>query len=404
MFSLAVDGQYLESPGPDSHGHGLTPMRYMSGLTPLWATGATGLTPYSFEANPFDASFAPRQSGRPSSPLPSFDFDALKRSADDEAEGAVLKRPRLDQAGVGISASTASYAPDADTPSDRGRRASSPPTGSSVAPTPKALLDLPEPTPPMPMHTSVAPGDISSAYAPIPAPAPPAPAPPVALVKSKSSAKAPAAKAKKTPAPRKSRAKGKAKAAAVAPELAADADEAMDDDAHSIAGSSVDGAETGKRKKRGGAPEEDKRKHFLERNRKAACKSRARRKEFIRASPRLRFRADSRAEGLEDDASRLVEANTVLNTEISALRDEVASLRASMLTHVDCLDPSMQDAIRANQLVHNGPSAPVAGPSHSFASTSAAQHDDIVVGASASRAAVDPRLAQPDAESVSVAA
>ena len=295
MFPLAVDGQYLESPEPGSHG--LTPMRYMTGLTPLWATGASGLTPYSFEANPFDVSFAPGQSGRPDSPLPSFDFDGLKRAADDEAAaGAVLKRPRLDQAGVGVSTSASSFAPDADTPSDRGRRASSPPTGSSVAPTPKALFDLPEPTPPLPMmRTSIAPGDISSSYlTAAPPPLPPVPPPPVAIAKARAPAKATVAKAKKAPAPRKPKAtKGKAKAVVVAPMepvLEAGADEAMDDDSLSIAGSSVDGAEAGKRKKRGAAPEEDKRKHFLERNRKAACKSRARRKEFIRASKCSRSR------------------------------------------------------------------------------------------------------------------
>ena len=87
------------------------------------------------------------------------------------------------------------------------------------------------------------------------------------------------------------------------------------------------------------------------------------------------------------------------------MRNEVASLRASMLTHVDCIDPTMQDAIRANQLLHTGASAPVAGPSHSsFASTSGSHHDDIAVGGSASAPAVDPSLAQPEAESGLVAA
>lgn len=285
MPPFTVDGHYLESPDPGSHGHALTPLRFMSGLTPFWANGATGLTPYSFEANPFDASFAPGQYGDElGSPVPSFDLDSLKRAADDEAAGAVLKRPRLDEAVTGVSAST-SYAPDADTPSDRGRRASSPPTGSSVAPTPK--MDG-EPTPPLPQMMSVAPGDISGAYrrsappAVLPVPVAAPPPPPAPSARAKPPAKTTVARTKKAPAPRKPRAKGKAKAAKkAAPEPAADADDAMDDDSRSVAGSVGEGGESSKT---GGAdPEEDKRKHFLERNRKAACKSRARRKEFIRA-------------------------------------------------------------------------------------------------------------------------
>lgn len=80
------------------------------------------------------------------------------------------------------------------------------------------------------------------------------------------------------------------------------------------------------------------------------------------------------------------------------MRLEVASLRASMLTHVDCVDPAMQDAIRAHQRHPDAP-GPSAGPSFSpSASASVVDRDDIVVGAPASVPALDPSLAQPEAE------
>ena len=116
-------------------------------------------------------------------------------------------------------------------------------------------------------------------------------------------------------------------------------------------------------------------------------------------------RAHAAVEGLEDDTARLVDANKVLNTEITALRLEVASLRATMLTHVDCIDPAMQDAIRAHQRQPDGAPGPSAGPSVSSSGPAPVVHrDDIVVGAPAPVPALDPSLAQPEAESGLVAA
>ncbi|BGP18433.1 hypothetical protein JCM10213_001680 [Rhodosporidiobolus nylandii] len=87
-------------------------------------------------------------------------------------------------------------------------------------------------------------------------------------------------------------------------------------------------AATAKPKKEGdGAGEEDdedalKRKQFLERNRIAACKSRAKKKEKMGQ--------------MEQHAADLCERNRVLQQTALALRSEAIALRAMMLQHIGC--------------------------------------------------------------------
>jgi len=87
--------------------------------------------------------------------------------------------------------------------------------------------------------------------------------------------------------------------------------------------------------------DEVKRKHFLERNRQAACKSRQKRKVWIKE--------------MEDRANDLTEANSDLHVMVAGLRDEVSRLRSILVSMAQggCQCPSVHKVLSGPAEVEN---------------------------------------------------
>lgn len=114
-----------------------------------------------------------------------------------------------------------------------------------------------------------------------------------------------------------------------------------------------DGQKVGRRRGRRNADDPDtKRMRFLERNRAAASRCRAKKKQWV--------------SGLEVKAKELSNSNVGLQSEVAELREEVASLKQLLLAHRDCPITRLQQHKLA--IAGGDPSAVVSNPVQAAAS------------------------------------